>query len=82
MSTTRDLKCAANELGVDFDPAIFILENIADTRLDLNVRMKYAIDMIPYFYAKKKDVSIDSSTSINGSVSFRWMSAVEEKESA
>lgn len=75
---TRDLVEKIEELDIDFDPGVFLLQNVMDERVPLNVRMDYARDLLPYYYAKKKDVQVDANHS--GDLKISWVLTPEVED--
>lgn len=75
---TKDLADKIDSLyDFDLDLAVFILKNIADERNPLEFRMRHAMDLMPYLYAKKKDISVDAR--VGGDLTIRWMTEKDQK---
>ena len=74
---TRDLAERLGDIGFTFDPALFVLENIANENLDLSDRLSYCVQMTPYLYAKKKDITVEGA--VQGNLTISWLNNAKEE---
>lgn len=75
---TRDLADKIDSMDdFELDLAVFVLQNIADERAPMESRMRYAMELMPYLYAKKKDIVVDGN--IGGDLTIRWMAEKDAK---
>ena len=72
---TRDLAEALENSNIGFDPAMYILTHIANEDVPEEMRMKYSMDLMPYLYAKKKDVTVEGA--MQGNLTISWMNAMQ-----
>lgn len=73
---TRDLAEAIDAMDFPFDPAMYILTYIADERVPIEHRLRYSAELIPYLYAKKKDVTVEGA--MQGNLTISWMNSVPQ----
>jgi hypothetical protein len=72
--STRDLAEMMEQSNIGFDPAMYILTHIANEDVPEDMRMKYSMELMPYLYAKKKDVTVEGA--MQGNLTISWLNAV------